>query len=90
MPPWTCHAPVYSPLSRPTASRLFPRPAFRSHRRQPSQRSGRTPAKPTDADAAVTDPTEAYGPASKFMTGTVRGRFRVGTDDRDRPCWREA
>ena len=47
-----------SPLSRPTASRLFPRPAFRSRRRQPSQRSGRTPAKPTDADAAVTDTTE--------------------------------
>ena len=47
-----------SPLSRPTASRLFPRPAFCSRRRQPSQRSGRTPAKPTDADAAVTDTTE--------------------------------
>ena len=72
----------------PTCSHLFARPVLRWIRRQPSQRSGRTPAKPADDD--VTDPTEAYGPASKFMAGTVRGRFRVGTDDRDRACWREA
>ena len=76
-----------APAAKPPA--FEPAEAQPSMSRRRSTRGGGAEGRGGGAAGPSGDPEALYGPASKFMEGTVRGRYRVTSDARGRACWKE-